>query len=130
MPIACLASDFHPLLGGYVDTLNKLDLKVGVTYDLSNEIEIESDELPFDGSSFLYSDLEVGYEGKKIALGLGEYTHHGLDRIGLSYAYIQENNLIGIEAVSSNMGISLKVGYYSGLSDADDQFLFGLGIGF
>lgn len=115
------------LAGIYVDTLNKVNVKGGIV--LNDEYEYDEKQSHYFGS-FKYIDLEAGLEGNKISFGVGHHIGHGLDRIGLSYASLKQQDLAGIEAVISQMGVSVKLGYYAGLNGTSDKWLFGIGLGF
>jgi hypothetical protein len=121
-----ICGDTEWLAGVYVDTLNKVNIKGGIT--LSNPKA--KDPKPFDFGSFKYADLELGYEGSKISLGAGLYSRHGLDRIGFSYAHLKSQDLAGVESVLSSMGLNVKLGYYFGLNSTKNRILVGLGFGF
>lgn len=123
---AAYCADNQWLLGVYADTLNKLNVKGGFTFFETKPGNSES----FDFGSFKYTDFEVGYEGNKVTLGAGLYSRHGLDRIGISYAQMKTQDLVGVESVMSYMGGSVKLGYYFGLNDTANRFLFGFGFGF
>ena len=124
---ASLSSDVSWLAAGYVDTLNKVNIKGGIVLNDSYEPD---EERPYYFGAFKYADLEIGAEGEKLTVGVGHHIAHGLDRIGLSYAKLETQDLTGIEAVISQMGMSLKLGYYHGLNDTDNKWLLGLGFGF
>ena len=114
------------LAAGYIDTLNKLNIKGGVTF-LETKTE---DPEPFDFGAFKYADIELGIEGIKLTVGSGVNTRHGLDRIGVSYARMKSQDLIGVESVISNLGGSVKLGYYFGLNGTANCILVGFGFGF
>ncbi len=115
------------LLGAYADTLNKLDVKGGIAF---KGAEPNDPERRWLGPSFLYADGELGLEGVKVSAGGGHYIGHGLDRWGLSYAHFKSQDLVGLELVSSQMILSLKLGYYVGLNHTKNRLLLGAGFGF
>ncbi|MFA6902215.1 MAG: hypothetical protein WC236_03935 [Gallionellaceae bacterium] len=71
---AASCGDNQWLAGVYVDTLNKLNIKGGITF-LETKVK---DPEPFDFGSFNYADVEFGYEGSKVSLGAGLNSRHGL----------------------------------------------------
>jgi len=111
----------------YVDTMNKANLKLGMA--LNDNYEYDEDRPHYYGG-FKYADFELGMEGRKITLGAGYHIGHGIDRIGISYADFEKQELAGIEAVISQMGASIKIGYYKGRHNTDNQWLLGIGMGF
>lgn len=124
---ASLSSDIAWLAGAYVDTLNSANIKGGIVLNAPYEYD---EARPHYSGSFKYADAEVGLNGSKVSFGFGSHIGHGLDRFGLSYAQLKTQDLAGVEAVISQMGMSVKVGYYLGLSDTKDRWLIGLGFGF
>jgi len=133
MVISCLlfsqtanCADNQWLAGVYLDTLNKLNIKGGITF-----LEAKAkDPEPYDYGSFKYADVEFGYEGSKVSLGAGLNSRHGLDRIGVSYARLRSQDMAGVESVLSYMGGSVKLGYYLGLDGTKNRILMGFGFGF
>jgi hypothetical protein len=123
---SAVAGEVSWLAGAYVDSLNLVNVKAGVAFPEGDEIDPESHYY----GSFRYGDVEVGLDGAKVSLGFGQYVGHGLDRIGLSYAHLDNGELGGFEAVVSQMAMSFKVGYYLGLAHSGDRFLLGVGMGF
>jgi len=115
------------LSAAYIDTMNKVNIKAGIAF---NEPYEYSEEMPHYYGSFKYIDFELGLEGTKVSIGKGVQAGHGIDRIGISYAKFKTQDLAGIEAIISQMGMSIKLGYYAGLEDTDDKWLVGVGFGF
>lgn len=122
-----LASDITWLAAAYVDTVNSANLKAGIVFKEPYEY---TEERPHYYGSFNYADIEVGLNGNKVSLGMGSEIGHGIDRIGLSYAHLDKQDLAGVEAVISQMGLSVKLGYYVGLDDTSNKWLIGIGLGF
>ena len=122
-----IGKELGGLAGAYVDTLNMVNVKGGLT--LSDPFEPDPD-LPHYYGSFHYADIELGLEGQKLTVGVGQHVGHGLDRIGLSYARIRSQDLAGLEAVVSQMSMSVKLGYYQGLEGTGNRLLLGIGMGF
>lgn len=122
-----LSSDTSWLAGIYLDNLNKANIKGGITFN--DDYEYNEDNPHYYGS-FKYSDIEIGLEGYKLSVGVGQNIGHGLDRIGLSYAWLDTQDLAGVEAIISQMGMSIKIGCYFGLDNTSDKFLIGVGLGF
>lgn len=123
---AVSAGGLDLLAGAYLDTLNSANLKVGMA--LAEPYDYDP-ERPYFYGGFHYADVEYGLKGAKISLGVGQHIGHGADRIGLSFARLAAQDLAGVEAVVSQMGLSLKAGYYLGLDGTDDAFLLGVGLG-
>lgn len=120
------AEGWDLLAGFYVDTVNGATVKTGIA--LTGPYEYDPDRPHYYGG-FHYMDVEYGLEGGKVSLGAGHHVGHGVDRLGVSYARLETQDLAGVEAVLSQMGLSLKLGYYAGLDGSDDAFLLGLGMG-
>lgn len=121
-----ISSEITWLGGIYADTLTKANIKAGISL---NEKYEYNEEKPHYYGSFKYADIELGGDGSKVSVGIGHNVGHGADRIGLSYARLKNQDLVGFEAVLSQMGGSIKLGYYKGLNDTNDQWLLGIGIG-
>ena len=123
----CFGNDIAALGAAYIDTLNKGNVNFGIIFNEPYEYD---DSKPHYYGSLKYADFEVGVEGFKTSLGVGEHVGHGIDRIGLSYARLHTQDLAGFEAISSQMGMSFKFGYYLGLHNTNNRLLIGIGVGF
>jgi hypothetical protein len=124
---ASMSADVTFLGAAYVDTVNSVNVKCGVVFNEPYEYD---EEKPYYYGSFKYADVEVGLNGSKLTVGFGSQIGHGLDRVGLSYAKLNTQELAGVEAVISQMFMSIKLGYYLGLDNTNNRWLFGLGFGF
>ncbi len=122
-----LGNDISWLGAAYIDTLNKADVKVGIA--LKDPYEYD-EARPYYYGSFKYVDFEVGVEGIKATFGSGSSVGHGIDRVGLSYAKMSTQDLAGVETVISQMGMSVKFGYYLGMDNTKNRWLLGIGFGF
>lgn len=133
------------LQGVYYDSLNKLDLKEGIALlgsytprKFDPDKPWEEDDIPI-----IYTDIELGGEGVKGALGAGYFVSSEFPltvRAGLSYAHFRTQDLAGVEGVLSPgfpaefglpvpVGMSLKLGWYRGLNHTPNRWLIGIGFG-
>lgn len=122
-----LGNNISWLGAAYLDTLNKANIKLGVVLNEPYEYD---EARPHYYGSFKYVDFEVGVEGNKASIGVGSSIGHGIDRVGISYARMNTQDLAGIESVISQMGMSIKLGYYFGLDNTKNRWLLGVGLGF
>jgi len=125
------AKDYFPIGGVYLDSFTGVSAKAGLRYGMNKDGSIKRliKRSTKWSPNFLYSDVELGTEAKKLNFGIGRAEPFVISRVGFSIAEKDSDKYFGIEGLVVLLGFTFKAGAYHNTNNNNEYFSLGFGFG-
>ena len=126
--------EYIPFVGAYYDSVNKFNLKAGLSYIINQKVSGASNDsnasCNHGYANLIYIDYLLSEDTDALGLGWGRYFGGATYRIGISKISKHQETYKGVEGTVSVFSYSFKIGVYDKERDNDTEFLVGVGLEF